>query len=69
MEIPLVLTGLISVAQKFKVEIIAVTQVEHFFLHRKVPVVLYRTQVPFCEEKSVRLARVAFFRSDFIQIS
>ena len=24
-------------------------------------------QVPFCEEKSVQLVRVAFFRSDFLQ--
>ena len=37
-------------------------QVEHFFLHKKVPVV-----VPFSEEKSVQLVRVAFFRSDFLQ--
>ena len=26
-------------------------------------------QVPFCEEKSVQLVRVAFFRSDFLQNS
>ena len=24
-------------------------------------------QLPFCEEKSVQLVRVAFFRSDFLQ--
>ena len=26
-----------------------------------------KMQVPFCEEKSVQLVRVAFFRSDFLQ--
>ena len=36
-------------------------QVEHIFLHCIV------LQVPFCEEKSVQLVRVAFFRSDFLQ--
>ena len=28
---------------------------------------LYSIQVPFCEDKSVQLLRVAFFRSDFLQ--
>ena len=41
---------------------------EHFFLHKKVPVVLYR-YLPFCEEKSVQPFRVALFRSDFLQNS
>ena len=49
--------------------------VEHFFLYKKVPVALLSLQkgtfstiqVPFCEEKSVQLVRVAFFRSDFLQ--
>ena len=49
-----------------------------FFLHKKVPVVMNHNirffkcydlllQVPFCEEKSVQLFRVAFFRKDFLQ--
>ena len=37
-------------------------QVERFFLQQKGTI-----QVPFCEEKSVQLVRVAFFRSDFLQ--
>ena len=41
-------------------------QVEHFFLHKKVLTCIV-LQVPFCEEKSVQLVRVAFFRSDFLQ--
>ena len=49
--------------------------VEHFHLHKKVPVVhmiffkCYDSlvQVPFCEGESVQLFRVAFFRSDFFQ--
>ena len=32
--------------------------VEHFFHHKRVPVIL---QVPFCDEKSVQLVRVASF--------
>ena len=53
--------------------------VEHFFLHKKVPVVMNHNiwkkiicydslqQVPFREEKSVQLFRAAFFRRDFFQ--
>ena len=52
--------------------------VEHFHLHRKVPVVINHNvwffkcydslvQVPFCEDESVQLFRVAFCQSDFLQ--
>jgi hypothetical protein len=51
--------------------------VEHFHLHKKVPVLIIRfekivcydllLQVPFCEDESVQLFRVAFCRSDFLQ--
>ena len=44
--------------------------VEHFFLQRKVPVVkacCIHRYIPLCEEKSVQLFRVAFFRSDFFK--
>ena len=48
-----------------------------FFFIKKVPVLMKHLkknvcydsllQVPFCEEKSVQLFRVAFFQSDFLQ--
>ena len=52
--------------------------VEHFFLHKKVPVVMnhiiryfqmlwFITTGTFFEEKCVQLVRVAFFRRDFFQ--
>ena len=52
--------------------------VEHVFIHRKVTVVMNHkiqffkcfdslVQVPFSEEKSVQLFRVAFFWRDFFQ--
>ena len=53
--------------------------VEHFHLHKKVPVVMNHNiifffecydslvQVPFCEDENVQLFRVAFFRRDFFQ--
>ena len=52
---------------------------EHFHLHKKVPVLMNHNiwkrnvcydsllQVPFCEDESVQLFRVAFFRSDLLQ--
>ena len=53
--------------------------VEHFHLYKKAPVVMNHNiwfffkcydsliQVPFCEDESVQLFRVAFFRRDFFQ--
>ena len=51
--------------------------VEHFHLHKKVPVLMNHNiwivcydlllQVPFCEDEIVQLFRVAFCRSDFLQ--
>ena len=48
--------------------------VEHFYIHKKVPVVMKKIihydsilHVPFCEDESVQLFRVAFFRRDFFQ--
>ena len=52
--------------------------VDHFHLHKKVPVLMNHNiwkivcydlllQVPFCEDESFQLFRVAFFRRDFFQ--